>query len=460
MDMIVEIQNMPDPIDPNSPKKCADGRELICFTFKACFKYQAKTKKFNATPKLKYKLSAERDEAGPPRVEFKKKGKDASGAVVERKVTLRPQRDDRFVCEEETVYILPGVRDFLNPFDFHLEYELDRKSPSSGGRRGGGGGNNRGNNRREERSADIDDYPVLDPHGDAGLVKTFSVEFQKDCSVDKICQSDLRVQAKAYEEIEPNSSGRPKGSPISQLSVGQVTKFYLYVELKNKKEPAYETNLYVTVPSELYYVQTYSEGAQYSCAPTHIPETVKCEIANPLPNGQDAKLTMEFDPADIDAKQNVIKVHVKANTTSTEVSPQNNERQLEVKVIIKADLKLEGFVDNDAQIFYEGDVIGESSVLFADQIGPVVRHNYLLSNNGPGKVSNASVRIRWPYEVMNNYPQGKHLLYLMEVPEIKGGKGRCFVDPKRVNFLNVKPPAPNSGISDANFVASERTLAE
>ena len=76
-----------------------------------------------------------------------------------------------------------------------------------------------------------------------------------------------------------------------------------------------------------------------------------------------------------------------------------------MKVIIKADLKLEGFVDNDAQIFYKGDVIGESSVLFADQIGPVVRHNYLLSNNGPGKVSNASVRIRWPYEVMSNYPQ-------------------------------------------------------
>ena len=74
-------------------------------------------------------------------------------------------------------------------------------------------------------------------------------------SFDQICQSDLRVQAKAYEEIEPNSSGRPKGEPISQLSVGQVTKFYLHVELKNKKEPAYETNLYVTVPSVLYYVQ-------------------------------------------------------------------------------------------------------------------------------------------------------------------------------------------------------------
>ena len=80
---------------------------------------------------------------------------------------------------------------------------------------------------------------VLDPSGgegggETGLVKSFAVEFQKDCSFDKICQSDLRVRAEAYEEIEPNSSGQPKGNPITQLSVGQVTKFYLSVTLKNE----------------------------------------------------------------------------------------------------------------------------------------------------------------------------------------------------------------------------------
>lgn len=442
MNIDVEIRDMPDPIDANSAKKCADGKDLICFKFKACYKYTTKPNdKFDATPKIKYKITAEKDEAGPPRVEFKEKD-SVIGSIVEGKLELRPQSDDKFVCKEETVYILPGVRDFLNPFNFDLEFELEkRKLPG-----------------RSRSLADVNDFPVLDTQGKGpGLVKSFAVEFQKECSVDKICQSDLRVQAKAYEEIEPNSSGRPKGSPISQLSVGQVTKFYLHIDLKNKKEPAYETNLYVTVPSVLYYVQTYSEGPQYSCAPISA-ETVKCEIANPFPKNEQATLTMEFDPGDIDAKQNVIKVYVKANTTSTEISPDNNERELEVKVIIKADLKLEGFVDNDAQIFYKGDIIGESAVLFADQIGPVVRHKYLLSNNGPGKVSNCSVRIQWPYEVMSNYPQGKHLLYLMEIPEVKGGvKGKCYVDPKHVNFLDVKPPSPSA---PNEFVAAERRLEE
>ena len=54
-------------------EKCADGRDLNCFKFKVCFKYTAKPKTFNATPKLRYKLTAEKDESGPPRVEFKKK---------------------------------------------------------------------------------------------------------------------------------------------------------------------------------------------------------------------------------------------------------------------------------------------------------------------------------------------------------------------------------------------------
>ena len=120
------------------------------------------------------------------------------------------------------------------------------------------------------RETNLFTHQVLDPSGgegggETGLVKTFAVEFQKECSFDKICQSDLRVQAKAYEEIEPNSSGRPKGKPITQLSVGQVTKFYLHVELKNKKEPAYETNLYVTVPSVLYYVQVCARASVRVC---------------------------------------------------------------------------------------------------------------------------------------------------------------------------------------------------
>ena len=52
----------------------------MCFTFKACFKYTAKpVDEFNATPKLRYKLIAEKDEAGPPRVEFKKKTNKGEG---------------------------------------------------------------------------------------------------------------------------------------------------------------------------------------------------------------------------------------------------------------------------------------------------------------------------------------------------------------------------------------------
>lgn len=35
-------------------------------------------------------------------------------------------------------------------------------------------------------------------------------------------------------------------------------------------------------------------------------------------------------------------------------------------------------------------------------------------------MANCSVTIRWPYEVESRYPRGKHLLYLLEQPQVCG----------------------------------------
>ena len=44
-----------------------------------------------------------------------------------------------------------------------------------------------------------------------------------------------------------------------------------------------------------------------------------------------------------------------------------------------------------------------------------------MVNEGKSRVPNATLLIYWPYEVENGYPQGKHLLYLMEEPKVSRG---------------------------------------
>jgi len=71
-------------------------------------------------------------------------------------------------------------------------------------------------------------------------------------------------------------------------------------------------------------------------------------------------------------------------------------------------------------VFYGGVVRGESSIRYRDEVGTRVLHTYQVFNNGPWKVNQLEVHIDWPYQVANNKPQGKWLLYMDEKPVVEG----------------------------------------
>lgn len=64
--------------------------------------------------------------------------------------------------------------------------------------------------------------------------------------------------------------------------------------------------------------------------------------------------------------------------------------------------------------------MGESAIKKLIDVGPKVAHVYQVFNDGPWKVSTLDVEIQWPFEVANDKPQGKWLLYLEETPIIQG----------------------------------------
>lgn len=72
------------------------------------------------------------------------------------------------------------------------------------------------------------------------------------------------------------------------------------------------------------------------------------------------------------------------------------------------------------QVFYGGIVRGESAMIFKDDIGSRVVHTFQAYNAGPGRLRNLEVHIKWPFQVANNKPQGKWLLYLEDSPIVEG----------------------------------------
>jgi len=71
-------------------------------------------------------------------------------------------------------------------------------------------------------------------------------------------------------------------------------------------------------------------------------------------------------------------------------------------------------------VYYGGAVRGESAMEYLDDIGVRVMHTYNVFNKGPWKVGSLEVHIEWPFQVANNKPQGKWLLYLEDVPSVEG----------------------------------------
>lgn len=72
------------------------------------------------------------------------------------------------------------------------------------------------------------------------------------------------------------------------------------------------------------------------------------------------------------------------------------------------------------QVFYGGQIKGESAMVYKDEIGSRILHTYQVFNQGPWRVSNLEIHVEWPFQVANNKPLGKWLLYMEEKPYIEG----------------------------------------
>lgn len=77
--------------------------------------------------------------------------------------------------------------------------------------------------------------------------------------------------------------------------------------------------------------------------------------------------------------------------------------------------------------YYGGPVVGESAIKHLNEVGPKVSHIYQIFNEGPWKVRSVDVHISWPYEVANDKPHGKWLLYLEELPTVQGNFHDSFL---------------------------------
>lgn len=267
------------------------------------------------------------------------------------------------------------------------------------------------------------DYPILNQEE---AHKVFHARFLKDCGQNDICESDLRIGA---------TLDLPHENGEMVLYLAEEEQINVTLTVKNTGEPAYDANVYLIHPPSLSFVgRKVLQGDQIECVPSE-RNVVRCELGNPYTKSE-TQVQIRFSPSRLADDETTLNIYVIGNTTSQDYSTDDNEINLMARIIRVAELDLKASSEPD-HVFYGGEIKGESAMVYQDDIGSLVTHNYLVTNRGPSKARKVEIIIDWPFEVENGRHHGKHLLYLVEKPHVQGN-GYCELNENFINVLDLK----------------------
>lgn len=386
-----------------------------CFHFQACCIIESlvKTTQTNIH-KLNYVIEGETFPGGRKysRVFFD----SDKNNIINRTIMLGRDVED---CREHIVYLKNNTRDIQTPIKFQVTYMLVHAEPRY---------------MSQGTLPDIDQYPVLN----ATATTMFSANFLNDCGSDGVCISDLIVDPKLLLPLT-------KDNETYALTLGQEEEIKLSIAVDNYGESAYEAQLFVNHPPSLHYIAVNISDKHVICTSLN-KTTVTCMLENPFRKQADGSppITMRFDARALEDNDQSVVFTVWANSTSKELHVGKKPVEVEALVIKNAELLIKG-VARPEQVFYGGDIKGESAMQYFDDVGTRVVHTYQVFNEGPWHVSSVQVVIQWPHQLASEGSQGKWLLYPEDVPTVDGEadqNGECFARETNPLNLTTRPGAP------------------
>ena len=409
-------------IDPGQSGCLEDlDAEESCFGFKACFSVDKEVSEQGL--KLKFVIKAEpkkpvsrvwlRLDSDEERREGEKNSR------LEDTITIQNGHRQEY-CTKIVGYV--GTHsDFQTPVEFSMSYSLIQEEPSMVYREG-------------YPMPDMDNYPILNQ---AQAKKRFQATFEKDCGDDDICQSQLEL-VPTLRDISKELGKTPGGYYELELGSLNGSELVLDIVVNNLGEAAYEATLDVFFPSAINYIGL-GQGTKLNAPELKNNTWLEFNLGNPfkgidegVPNS--SQIQLRFSPKK-DMGDKLIQFYLAANTSSQQVVDASTFVNL--VIVRRAEIKVvgRGFPE---EVHYGGQIKGESAMSELGEIGPQVVHKFQVINDGPSSVDVLTVDISWPFQVENGKRQGKWLLYLVDHPLLKNGRGDCVLPPGyRANPLNL-----------------------
>lgn len=249
-----------------------------------------------------------------------------------------------------------------------------------------------------------------------------TVSIFKNCGSDNICTPDLQMTCK---------------SNVAKYLLGSDKRIELEVTVQNAYEDAFEATYNLVLPPGIDYIkietQDKPEIPVHCSAPKQSNNnTLKCDIGNPLPNGNLVRFTVLLQPMTIQEEISSYEFDMEVNSSNSEPfsTTHDNKQHLSLKIWVETEMLIEG-ESKPKDLFYNPENYTSTNITTEIEYGPVFTHNYTIRNRGPSRIEEAEIYLRWPAATLAN----DDLVYLLEQPETSGP---ILCGPANANPLSLK----------------------
>ncbi|XP_066544443.1 integrin alpha-6 [Amia ocellicauda] len=386
------IEITPKEIDLTK-KNCGDS---ICMDIKACFYYTANPKDYSPKLTVAYTFEAEEDRRKLKllsRVFFTDRNADDPDYRSTGTLELKGQNQRQ--CVSKKIKLTENIKDKLRSIPISVSVAIKKA-------------------RRRKRQANLPELvPVLNSNEPVKAVS--EVNFVKEgCGSDNICQSKLNISYRfCYKESNQDVfPPLPIVNGLPEISLSDQKDIALEITVTNANgDDAHEARLVATFPDTLSYSasRTLSEKDGL-CHANQNGSRAECDLGNPFKRDSKIIFVLILSTAGISLDTKELEIDLKLETTSEQKSLAPVKAK--ANVVIELLLSVSG-VAKPSQLYFGGQVKGESAMVSEDDVGNLIEFEFRVINLGKPLKSfdNATLNIQWPKE---NH-QGKWLLYLVKV---------------------------------------------
>uniref|UniRef100_A0A4W5KMW4 Integrin subunit alpha 6 n=1 Tax=Hucho hucho TaxID=62062 RepID=A0A4W5KMW4_9TELE len=332
---------------------------------------------------IRYAFEGEADrrmQGLPSRILFLNKSRNDQDFQSTGTLDLRGQ--NKRACTKTKIKLQDNIRDKLRGIPIEVSVGIQ------------------GTKRQKRQNALPQLVPILDNS------QPSKVNFLKEgCGNDHICQSSLQLEYRfcSKELNQDIFPPLPMENGLPVISLSDQKDIALEVTVKNRNgDDAHEAKLVGMFPKALSYSgfrsQKMTRDKPVLCLANQNGSQTECELGNPFKRDSEVGYRITNTR------------HFSTSRTSTQ--DKMGRVKVKAKVVIELLLSVAG-VARPSQVYFGGDVKGESAIKTEEEIGSLIDYEFKIINLGKPLKSfgTASLNIQWPKENVD----GKWLLYLVKI---------------------------------------------